>query len=120
MSPFNRITSMPRRRTKAVLDRRYATQESLAALVLEVHSITDRLEKLERRLCSTSTTDDHVGCPGAAYVGREDPHALRKKTFEASRLAVEASIAVEHLLREDVLLWQAVDGLAVNRPRKDA
>lgn len=50
---------------------------------------------------------------GASFVAHEDPHELRKKLFAAYRLATESAIGIESLLQSEILLWQAVDTVAV-------
>jgi hypothetical protein len=50
---------------------------------------------------------------GASFVAHEDPHELRKKLFAAHRLATESAIGIESLLQSEILLWQAVDNVAV-------
>lgn len=81
-----RLTSF----VKSRFDRRYALAED----VIELRSAVESIPK------------------GFRFVGNEDPDQLRIKLFEAHRLAVEASRAIETILQEEIRLWQAIDAMS--------
>ena len=80
-----------RERVKAALDRRYLTRDEGARLIGGATSEAQR---------------------AAAFVADLDPHELRKKLFEAHRLAIESARAIELILQTEVMMWREIDRVA--------
>ena len=76
-----------------------------------------RISDLDRELRERIDGVGSQAAIGAAFVGREEPHELRKKLFDAHRLARESAEAIESLLQAELELWQAVDGVDAERSR---
>ena len=93
--PLQRAKLLARTR----LDARYA----LAADVARLEQTLERQQAEIQRL--RASTD----CAGARFVGDENPHELRRRLFEARRLAVESATAIERLLQQEIMLWAALD-----------
>ncbi|MGW4641460.1 hypothetical protein ACWEN6_23270 [Sphaerisporangium sp. NPDC004334] len=113
MAGFVMRVLAPLRLRRAVvgrLDARYVTRADhrqdvrdalweVQALKREMEGLRREVEQLRREVKRAATT---AGTPGAA---------LTAKVEDAHRLATETASAVDHLLQEEVRLWQAVDGL---------
>ncbi|WKZ81685.1 MAG: hypothetical protein QY307_06160 [Acidimicrobiia bacterium] len=105
-----------RERTKATLDRRYATleqaEELLSALRAEVDDARADLESLRAEVGSLMAGIEGLARKGSDFIAAENPHEMRKKLFEAHRLAVESGRAIELILQTEVLMWQEIDRVA--------
>jgi hypothetical protein len=93
------------KRTKAMLDRRYARNDQIVELAVRllegrVTQLEDQIRGLVARVSA-----------GDAFVGSGDPHEMRKTLFNASRMADECSRAIEHLLQADIILRRDLDSI---------
>jgi hypothetical protein len=61
------------------------------------------------RLCSVSTSGSGTTRSAVEFVAEESPHELRKRLFDAHRLACEGALAIEQLLQQEVLIKQEID-----------
>jgi len=122
-----------RERIKTALDRRYAladeTSTEVADLTAQLDEIATRLDamtsRLDRHLESEIKRRDRASVDevkamaaiaeraslGASFVATEDPHELRKKLFDAHRLANESARAIELLLQSELLLRRDIDSV---------
>ncbi len=55
--------------------------------------------------------------PAVDFVAQEPPHELRKRLFEAHRLARECAVAIELMLQEEVLIKRDID-IALDVPAR--
>jgi hypothetical protein len=93
--------------TKAMLDRRYARSEQLGEVADAIRSLDERVSRLQTEIRALT---GQVG-PGDLFVGRGDPHEMRKQLSTASRLADECSRAIEQLLQTNILLRRDLDAV---------
>lgn len=104
--------------TSAAANRRLSTLDSqLADVSSLLQTSVQRISDLDRELKERIDGVGSEAAIGAAFVGREEPHALRKKLFDAHRLARESAEAIESLLQAELELWQAVDSVDAERSR---
>lgn len=87
-----------RQTLKDVLDRRYVPRDEIPGIIASANIKGD-------------TSDD----PARAFIGDDDPDELRKRLYEAHRIAVEAAQAVETVLQQELLIWQAIDSIDPRR-----
>lgn len=79
----------------------------LEALTRELTELTERQERTDAVLATLTETLRRLEAstgPAVAFVGHEDPHELRKRLYEAHRLAREGAFAIEQLLQEELLI----------------
>lgn len=143
-----RVSQSVRDALKGVLDRRYALTADIEAIRSELHDLrnrlqttgddvgrleseistamkaaNDRLVELEHRLDAAQASIAAVvetTRPAVAFVAEEEPHELRKRLFEAHRLAREGAFAIEQLLQTEVLLRRDLEQVASNRSVPDS
>lgn len=105
-----------RERTKATLDRRYATLEQarmlLSEMRAEVEGARAEMQSLRGEIGRLLAGLEGMARKGSEFMASENPHEMRKKLFEAHRLAVESGRAIELILQTEVLMWQEIDRIA--------
>ena len=86
-----------------------AMDRKIADLTGQVGARRTEVDSAISNLGSEVAAARSVAEMGSAFVAHEEPHALRKKLFEAHRLARESAEAIESLLQAELMLWQAID-----------
>ena len=92
-----------------------AMEPELAEVSALLRASVQRISDLDRELKARIEGVGSEAAIGAAFVGPEEPHELRKKLFDAHRLARESAEAIESLLQAELELWQAVDKVDAER-----
>lgn len=108
------IPARLRRALLARLDGRYVTKQDhrqdLRDALWEVESLKREVVALRREVERLQRAAD------SATGAKSDPETSRKAA-DAHRLATETAASLDHLLQNEVLVWQAIDELKSRSPR---
>lgn len=114
MGRFLKIVPVPARLRRAVrgwLDARYVTRvdhrNDIRDSLWEVRAVSRELAALRREVERLRTQVTSLAAQGKRPAGVDPVRAA--KWDEAHRLATETATAMDRLLQNEVLLWQAVD-----------